>query len=338
MEHRGPEFPARGKPNGNFCWQQNELYDLFQPIIGSTSHAVYTHLTRRAFESTFRCSARELGRKTGLSHAAVSRAFAVLERIGLLRVSTGGGNSASEITLIDLEALAKKLGATRDRRTGEFTFPEQTKDRLREEVLATRRKSQGKTNTSGMARQQTCTPSGFDLDALISSVAFERDTSGTPERHQRCPAETQMRQQIKENRKQENKNLSPTPFPLAESLAELWKGKNVPDERKAELSLKRARDLFCGVMANLKDHLVNHDRPRLPHLEDGYKDWRRFGFDSLGVMDAIEAQGRVRLVLCASDAAAAQTGLVKYRKTWDAATLRWFGCEVEIVWLPAGDG
>jgi hypothetical protein len=147
-----------------------------------------------------------------------------------------------------------------------------------------------------------------------------------------------MRQQIKENRKQENKNLSPTPFPLAESLAELWKGKNVPDERKAELSLKRARDLFCGVMANLKDHLVNHDRPRLPHLEDGYKDWRRFGFDSLGVMDAIEAQGRVRLVLCASDAAAAQTGLVKYRKTWDAATLRWFGCEVEIVWLPAGDG
>src|ERR1700733_4753673 len=85
----GPEITARGRPRGNFCWQQNELYDLFQPIIGATGHLIYTHLTRKAFDAKFRCSVRELARRTGLSHTTVSRAVAVLECVGVLRVRTG---------------------------------------------------------------------------------------------------------------------------------------------------------------------------------------------------------------------------------------------------------
>ena len=57
---------------------------------------------------------------------------------------------------------------------------------------------------------------------------------------------------------------------------------------------------------------MNLDRPRPSHLEDGYEDWKRFGFDTIGVK-AVSEQGKVVvLALCADDSAAARKGLQKY--------------------------
>ena len=326
-------LPARGRPRGNFCWQQNEFYDLFQPVVSATCSVVYAQLTRRAFESKFRCSARALAEKTCLSHAAVWRAFTVLECLGLLRVTGRGGNRASEITLVDLEALAKALGASRDRRTGEYAFSQRTRELLLEKATAIERRLQGKKNVS-QGRQQTSTSLSSEGVPLISSIPSERDASGTPERQERLVRETQTGPHLfKENGRQEN-DLSPTPF----HVGQLSKSKDFPDERRIELSLKRACDLFCGVMNEMKDHLVDPGRPQLGHLDDGYEDWRRFRFESLGVVEASEFYDSVRLVLCASDTAAAQLGLAKYRKTWNSSLVRWFGCEVDVQWQSLHDG
>jgi hypothetical protein len=46
-ECKGKVIPARGKPNGNFCWQQNEIYEPFPKIIGPTAIAVYAKSTRK---------------------------------------------------------------------------------------------------------------------------------------------------------------------------------------------------------------------------------------------------------------------------------------------------
>ena len=216
MHDRSPEIPARGRPRGNFCWQQNELYDLFQPIIGATAHLIYTHLTRKAFDAKFRCSVRELARRTGLSHSTVSRALAVLESVGLLRVRAGGGNRASEIELVDLESLARRLGATHNKRTGMFGFPEETVDHLRAVVAKTQQKLQGKrkdvnaiqTIGEGSTDRQSLDEGGGPSFFSLS----ERDTSVLPERHQGCTRETQTgSQQIK---RKQNTRKQPIPYPF----------------------------------------------------------------------------------------------------------------------------
>ena len=84
----------------------------------------------------------------------------------------------------------------------------------------------------------------------------------------------------------------------------------------------------------MKDHLVNPSRPQLPHLQDGYEDWQRFGFESLGLVAVRETADAVRLVLCGLDPERAEAGLAKYRATWDAAVRHWFPCKVEIEWEP----
>jgi hypothetical protein len=94
-------------------------------------------------------------------------------------------------------------------------------------------------------------------------------------------------------------------------------------------------------MADMKRHLVNPGRPRLSHLEDGYEDWQRFGFENIGVVKVTESGRCFRLVLSASDSLAAQDGLTKYRMTWNSTVRCWFfGREVQVEWqsVPKGEG
>ncbi len=88
-EGKGPEIPARGKPIGNFCWQQNEVYDLFQKVVGPLAFAVYANLTRKAYgyDATLECALRELAEDMGISHATVGRELAVSCPLGLVRAS-----------------------------------------------------------------------------------------------------------------------------------------------------------------------------------------------------------------------------------------------------------
>ena len=320
LELQRKEIPPRSKPHGNYCWQQNEMYDLVQKVVGPNALAVYVNLTRKAYgyEATLKYTLRELAADMGQSHAKVGRELRVLRHINVVRLKVTGGKRPSEWELTDLRELAKCWGATHNRRTGSFELSQRSMGRLKDDVNRLRRELQGK---AGKMR-------GVGLGASPPSSHSERDTSVSPERHQCYARETQTGSHLLiENRRQEN-SLSPTPFHIAESR----KNEDIPDERRTEMSLKLACDLFCGVMGEFKNHLVNPSRPKLSHLDDGYEDWRRFGFESLGVVDVSKSGDSVRLVLCASDKSAAEAGLEKYRRTFDSSMRHWFGREVRLEW------
>jgi hypothetical protein len=67
-------LPTRGKPKGDFAWQDDELYEVFQRLIGPHAFGVYANLTRRAYPGqSIRYSVRDLAAITGQSPATVLR-------------------------------------------------------------------------------------------------------------------------------------------------------------------------------------------------------------------------------------------------------------------------
>ena len=106
--------------------------------------------------------------------------------------------------------------------------------------------------------------------------------------------------------------------------------KSLSNEEKTRALLKWARDRFNGAIDDMRVHLLDTNRPQISGLANGYADWQEFGFNSLAV-EAAEWRGKtLMLVLCASDPAAAQPGLYKYRKKWEAGLRKWFDCEVHV--------
>jgi hypothetical protein len=106
--------------------------------------------------------------------------------------------------------------------------------------------------------------------------------------------------------------------------------RDFPNEEEPGALLKYARNQFIGVMNDMGDHLFNSSQPPLPHLANGFADWQEFGFDSLAVEAAATRGNELMLVLSAFDLAAARRGLDKYRRTWEASLLKWFGGKVQI--------
>jgi len=115
-------LPLRGKPTGNFCWQDNELSTVFQPIIGSAPCALYCHLTRIAYGPTVRYTLRRLANATGRSPTSAYRDLLVLEWIGMVRIRFGSGNRESECSLVDLKELARSLGAVYHPRAASYVL------------------------------------------------------------------------------------------------------------------------------------------------------------------------------------------------------------------------
>lgn len=243
------EIPSRGKPVGNFCWQHNLLYDIFQPIIGSYAVALYGNLSRRAYgdDAKFSYTVRDLSKGTGLSRSTVSRELRVLERMNMVRLGAGGGNQPSKCELLALDKTAESLGATRSK-ASKYVLHKDTSERLKAEVADLRRELQGNAPVERRAQtlpqQQSGPRSTPEQDASLPDS--QRDANVTPERHQRYARETQTGPHLlKKNRKHEN-TLPPTPFPIEN----LWKSKDVPDEEKSNASLlhrRRGPSLAGGI-------------------------------------------------------------------------------------------
>jgi hypothetical protein len=182
-EWKDKVLPARGKPNGNFCWQQNEMYDLVQKVVGPTALAVYVNLTRKAYgyDAKLKCALRELAADMGQSHATVGRELTVLKHVNVVRLKVAGGNRPSEWELTDLRELARCWGATYNRRTSSFELSQQLTERLKDEVDRLRRELQGK---AGKTRRVawTCQFRPISRETLAS---HQRDISVTPERQKR---------------------------------------------------------------------------------------------------------------------------------------------------------
>lgn len=102
------EVPVRRQPSKRFYCMDNEGSELFLPIIGSHAFAVYSSLLQRAFAgASMKYTVRGMAKATSLSRATAWREILVLQRIGMVRLRSGGGNRESTCEFTDLKELAR---------------------------------------------------------------------------------------------------------------------------------------------------------------------------------------------------------------------------------------
>ena len=87
------------------AWQENELYDVFLPIVGPYAALVWNTMTRLSYGADVEASLRELALRTVISKDTVARSIAVLEAVGMIEVL-----AVSKYRLIDLKVLVLDLG------------------------------------------------------------------------------------------------------------------------------------------------------------------------------------------------------------------------------------
>ncbi len=172
----GVKLRDRRRPG--HCWQDNELYDAFQPIIGPHAVLVYVHLTRDCYTGKVDYSIRDLADATGLSRMGVWRNLLVLEHVGILRLQKGRGSAASSCELLDLKDAAERLGGVYNRRQASFVFTDSLTAKLRLEVTELRKNMQKKPAKD----DSVCVPqSDANVRKSVVVPIRESDTSVTLE-------------------------------------------------------------------------------------------------------------------------------------------------------------
>ena len=102
---------VRDKRKPGHCWQDNELYDVFQPVIGATATHIYAAMSRWAFGHRVEMGMREIAVESGTSRSAVQRALVAMERLGMVRGVAGRGSQPAAYNLLDLKEASIALGA-----------------------------------------------------------------------------------------------------------------------------------------------------------------------------------------------------------------------------------
>jgi len=321
------EIPLRGSPLKGWRWQDNELSVLFEPIIGRDASAIYCHLTGKVFGNKVTYTLRGLAAETRRSRTTIWRAMTVLKHIGLVRISFGGGNQASECSLVDLKKLAARLGALYDRRRASYVL---APSRIEEEaakvaaLLTTmQKKPKPAWKPEALGRVDSDHPGCVNLFLLDfkrdAGVSRKRDASG-------FAGETKTGSHLlRQNTRLQN---IPSPNPPTH-VDNGQKTKDSPDEDQSRVLLKWAQDRFNGVIDDMRAHLLDTSRPPSQRFANGFAEWEKFGFGSLAVERAARRGEGLALVLSASDPAAAREGLKKYHRTWEPSLRTWYGRKVE---------
>lgn len=293
---------------------QKVMSDVFQPNMPPATFAVYAVLARRDnLTANPNNSLRELAKAANVSTATASRSVEILVDLGLIERSKRSGSKANEYKLGDSLQAASKCGAKYNKRTVSYSLsPEDTK-RLRGRVKAVEAKQRSAGSVSTTAHG-------------VSPEIRQR----FPEREQRTRRETQT---VSPLIQEEGSNEEvPTPTPSQNDGAG-ENAKDLPDEDEPEPSVKWARAQFIGVMNDLGDALFDTSRPPAPHLTNGAEDWTRFGFNNLGIEAVARDGDQLVLTIRADDTEAAQRGIQKYRRRWEAACFKWFGASVILKWV-----
>ena len=203
------EVRVRDKRKPGHCWQDNELYDAWQPIIGPHAVNIYVNLTRNSYSSTIEYSVRRLADATGISRTAVWRNLRVMEHVGMLRLQRGSGSSTSTCELLDLKEAAEKLGAVYNRRQASFVFTDGKLASLRMEVVQLRKSMQSKSPESASSH----TVSQRDTNSAEQKILCpsKRDACVPPERRL-CLSDGGAQQKCEKNTI--HKTNPPLPLPL----------------------------------------------------------------------------------------------------------------------------
>lgn len=99
----------RDQRNGGWFWAQNELFDVFQPLIGVHGVSVYMAMCRLLGDpkSNGRLSLRDIAEQSGVSKSQVQRTRAELVALGMIAEKASGSNTPSTFDLLDLRAAAQ---------------------------------------------------------------------------------------------------------------------------------------------------------------------------------------------------------------------------------------
>ena len=159
MTNRG-EVGLRDQRRPGHCWQDNELLDVFQPIIGPQGVSLYVNLSRMAYGASFEYSARGLEEATGMSRMTVWRTMAVLEHLGMVRVQAARGSARGKCDLMDLKELAEALGARPIQNGKSHELPAAALARLKKECAAVRARLVGAAAATTDAGAGVCVPVG----------------------------------------------------------------------------------------------------------------------------------------------------------------------------------
>lgn len=213
------QIGLRDRRKPGHCWQDNELYDAFQPIIGSLPVLVYVQATRDCYGSMSKFSLRGMAESSGISKDTVRRALLVMQEIGMLRARGGSPGRAAEYDLVDLKDLAAHLGAQFDRKRSSYLFPKAIAAELRTKVDKVLGKTQGKTvSVRDSSRSGKRRPTVSQRDSLFVEKYSEntdvglslRDATVSPEAKTVSP---EGRPYISNT--QNNKTTSPLPLPAS---------------------------------------------------------------------------------------------------------------------------
>jgi len=94
--------------NPGWFWAQNELFDVFLPLIGANGVVVYMAMCRLLpHRPDGRLSLREIADNSGVSKSAVGRSRADLVALGMIAEKATGTTSRSTFELLDLRAAAE---------------------------------------------------------------------------------------------------------------------------------------------------------------------------------------------------------------------------------------
>ena len=96
----------RDQRKPGWFWAENELFDVFQPLIGALGVSVYTAMCREARHGEVRLGFRELGVLSGVSKDTVARTMIKLVALGMVAEKKGAVKAVGSYELLDLKDAA----------------------------------------------------------------------------------------------------------------------------------------------------------------------------------------------------------------------------------------
>jgi hypothetical protein len=211
----GYTIAVRTKRLPGHAWQENELYDVFLPIVGPKCVGLFCLMTRLAYGAEVDAPLRKLAVMNGNSKDSVRRFVLVMEAIGMLRRRSPG-----KYALVDLKLLTRDLGGVFLDSKARYELPVSVRDRLRGNVKRVLAESQQKS----VSVRDKESPS--NKPPFVSAPDSSRDKLVSTRVDSVSNGE---RPYIQDSRLQETIQQPPTPFekPKGDALKQddsLWDG------------------------------------------------------------------------------------------------------------------
>lgn len=307
-------------------WINNELIDIFAPLVGPYAVAVYVCLCRRCEGNSAltQWSQRELVQawrhetmpagRTTLSRTSIQRALAQLVAAGLVRVERAATRSQGAIyALPSLPQLATQL-------TPEIAEKLAVRIELSHERSECEGGPVGATSTMSKTLLKSCGETRLEPNLSTDFPGPHVAPTGPDV----APGGASYYKQYSNT----NKTLPPTPLAEGGDVSESCSSVEMPGAQAEMIAIHQCWHL---AETQVKEHLfaagVNFG------LKDGADEWERY-FEHI----ALENSSQLSICVLSSPVPAeTEAGFAKYKKTWDRALFRAFGSIPQLTFVNQGE-